>query len=110
MGQSFLAWTVETLDASHHSPHRLAEFARLGVAVKAARRALDDERVSLAIVRDRAGIMVYATDRRRQWSQPSQNPETGLRDSAESDSFSLGGTGQPEPDVSASLSAYRRQA
>ena len=65
---SFLSYTVEVLDGVHHGSHRLADFQRLPVAIKAAKRALDDRRVTLAVVKDRAGVMVYATDRRREWT------------------------------------------
>ena len=61
MGQT-LAFTVEILDETHHGPHRLADFAQLPVAISAAKHALDDRRVRMAVVRDRSGTMVYATD------------------------------------------------
>ncbi|MEX2251094.1 MAG: hypothetical protein WD895_03370 [Acidimicrobiia bacterium] len=65
---SFLSYTVEVLDGVHHGSHRLADFRGLDPAIRAARIALDDSRVSLALVRDRAGVMRFCTDRRREWS------------------------------------------
>ena len=69
MGQ-ILSYVVEVLDDAHHGSHRLADFARLDPAIRAAKLALDDKRVTLAVVRDRAGVMVYAVDRNRDWSDP----------------------------------------
>jgi hypothetical protein len=62
MGQ-FLSYTVEVLDDDHYGSHRLADFARLPVAVRAAKLALGDRRVTLAVVRARDGAMVYTADR-----------------------------------------------
>ena len=68
MGHSSLTFSVETLDSYRHGPHRLGEFRTLPVAVAAAKHALDDERVTLAVVRDREGVMVFAVDRIREWT------------------------------------------
>jgi hypothetical protein len=74
MGQA-LAFTVEVLDASHHTPHRIADFARLQPAIGAAKRALDDPRVTVAIVKNSEGVMVYAADNRaREWIANREQP------------------------------------
>ena len=104
MGQ-FLSYSVEVLDDVHHGTHRVADFARLPAAIRACKLAIQDERVSVAVVKDRDGMMVYCADNRREWPQ---NPETGLRDSAQTDSFPPSGTGQPEPDQPSDITAYRR--
>jgi hypothetical protein len=66
MGQ-FLPFAVDTFDADAHS-HRLGEFARLPVAISAARHSLEDQRIRLAVVKDAHGVMVYAADTRAEWS------------------------------------------
>lgn len=65
---SFLSFTVEVFDSLRPGSHRLADFQQLPTACTAARLALDDTRVSLAVVRDRDGVMRFAVDRRREWS------------------------------------------
>ena len=61
------AYSVETLDAARHSPHLLGEFRHLHVAIRAARHALDDRRVNLAIVKDSEGVLRFVVDRHREW-------------------------------------------
>ena len=68
MGQ-ILSFTVESFDAAHPDGHRLADFQRLDPAIRAAKIALDDKRVTLAVVKDRDGVMVYAVDKRRDWTE-----------------------------------------
>lgn len=66
MGQ-VLSFTVETLDDVRHGPHRLADFARLEPAIRAAKLALSDHRVTLAVVKDRDGALRFCADRRKEW-------------------------------------------
>ena len=100
-----LAFSVETFSTCRHGAHRLGDFSRLPVAIRAAKLSLEDERVTLAVVRDRAGIMVYAADNRREWPQ---TPDIPLRDSAQTDSFESGGPDMPTDDEPADIRAFRR--
>ena len=104
MGQ-FLTYVVEVLDDVHHGTHRVADFSRLQPAIRAAKLAIQDQRVSVALVKDRDGMMVYCADNRREWPQTGETP---LRDHAQTDSFESSGTGEPEPDQPADIRAYRR--
>lgn len=59
---SFLSFTVESFDVAHPGGHRLADFARLDPAIRAAKLAFDDHGVSMAVVRDREGAVVFVAD------------------------------------------------
>jgi len=69
MGQ-ILTWTVETDDGTRL--HRLADFARLDRAKSAARHALAGRDVTLAVVKDRDGALVYATDGVEVWDREQE--------------------------------------
>ena len=64
-----LSFTVEVFDDTRPGCHRLADFSQLPVAISAAKHALDDERTTLAVVRDRQGVLVFAVDRVREWTE-----------------------------------------
>lgn len=59
-------YLVETFDGSRR--HVLAEFRTLDRARKAARLSVDSPKVTLAVVRDSEGVMVYATDGVKTWT------------------------------------------
>jgi hypothetical protein len=113
----FLSYSVEVLDDVHHGTHRVAAFSRFPAAIRACKLAIRDERVTVALVKDRDGMMlkdrdgmmVYCADSRREWPQ---NPETGLGGSAQTPVFPrlALGTGEPEPDQPADIRAYRRHS
>lgn len=101
MGQ-FLAFSVETFDSYRHGAHRLGDFSRLPVAIRAAKESLNDPRVTLAIVRDRSGRMIYCVDRRRDWSDSRDDP-------AETPETEASGTWMPIDTETVDLRAYRRE-
>lgn len=61
------AYHVETYrDARRHD---LGDFRTLDRARKAARHALDSPRTTLAVVRDADGVLVFATDGAKEWTE-----------------------------------------
>jgi hypothetical protein len=65
MGQEFFEYVVSVVDDGHH--RHLADFARLRPAIAAARMALNRKTVTLAVVKNGEGVMVFAADPSKEW-------------------------------------------
>lgn len=61
-----LAFTVETFDTSSRR-HTVGHFRSRSAACSCARLTLVSPRVTLAVVKDNDGAMVYAIDRDQEW-------------------------------------------